>query len=1439
MAVGTKLTAVSEYLFRRLFRVMFRYDIFISYARRDGKGYALKLKEQLTRLDFSCFLDYDELPAGNSLNRTLKRAIKRSATIIVVGTEGALKSRYVDLEVGEFARTGRAIIPIDFEGTLAGAPWAVVKERDLVWVDESKDALAKNVPSPPIADAVDKLFKYTRRNVRVRGQVIATAALFLLGAAISVLVIRQQVAAANVQRGQAEVSKRQAQEEQKKAETATALAEANAKRAKDKEQEAIDKTEEARKQGEIAKTQTAEAQKQATIARAKAEEARQQQLVAEKQQKLASSRELAANSMSQLQIDPELSLVLAAKSAEVGRTFEAEDALRRSLLESHVRAVMEGQIGEVTGASFTPDGEFVVAAGNDNTARVLRLSDGQVVAELRGHTKPLSVASFSPDGKLVLTGSEDKIARVWDWRANRVVLELPHPEAVSGARFSPDGAAVITTSGDNAARVWDARTGRRLSPVLYGIVAKEYHGNNEVIIKPFSPDGRYVFFVTAEDEDKHSGDAEKEENRSEKRSQIIFTEGHQKVWDVSAGRVLAGLEELPHLLSAEINVEHKLMVTYHGHPKGNGPAALWDLSTGRSFAVLREPNAGGVNGVALSSDGRFVVTANSDNTARMWEVPRNRESGKAEADDKQGEGQVLDKPLWLLSGHRGPVRSAAFSPDGKFILTTSDDRTARVWDVKTGREVSVLRGHRKGVRSAAFSSDGSRMVTSGDDETARVWDAGMGQGFIELRSQGEVESALFSARGNRFFTGNKQSASVWDAGPGKNSPRTWPAHAAALSPDGKMIVTANQERPRIYDAATGRARVELLGSGGAALSAAFSPDGRFVATEESDEMVRVRDAEGTVVKELHVHAGANNSLVFSPGGGDLLLIGGALVWEWKTERPPVSLSKGGASGKAFSPDGRVVAGLIGSTAALWDARTGCHMKVVMRHKAGVLGAVFGPDGRSLLSVDPYAAKLWRLPADLKCEAAEEGLKESLALDHTKTGAFAKHNALLSPDGKFIVLYQSNADAQVWDASAGTMKFKLHVASARTLGAALNSDGKLVATAGDDGNTRVWDSATGKLLRTLAGRPEVPLSAVSFSPDDELIVTVSDPRFNVVTVWDAATGERLGENLRGHSASFSPDSKSLLTVSGGDVARVSDVSDGRTVAELQELTGTVTHLAFSDDGGRVMVATTDRQVGVWEAASGRKLARREYASDIKAVAFRPDGKLIATSAAAYSKTAAQVWDTEADKVSEFGQDGNADRVAFSPDGRLLVTTTYFRPEATKVWDISKNKEVNLAGYFAAFSPDGTRMVTVSDDMARVWDVGTWGSVAELRGHAERINSAAFSPDGKFIVTASKDSRALVWDTETGAVETGLFGDASYGLLSGAFSPDGASILLVGEDKTARLYACVMCGRWEELIRRARDRWALHPRQLTPDEQRKFTRQTPAGVAGVRPSGLTAP
>ena len=106
--------------------------------------------------------------------------------------------------------------------------------------------------------------------------------------------------------------------------------------------------------------------------------------------------------------------------------------------------------------------------------------------------------------------------------------------------------------------------------------------------------------------------------------------------------------------------------------------------------------------------------------------------------------------------------------------------------------------------------------------------------------------------------------------------------------------------------------------------------------------------------------------------------------------------------------------------------------------------------------------------------------------------------------------------------------------------------------------------------------------------------------------------------------------------------------------------------------------------------------------------------------------------------------------------------------------------------ASFSPDGSRVVTASnDDTARVWDVKTGSVLATLYGHTDAVDSAAFSPDGSRIVTASGDKTARVWDAETGAALTTLLGH-SGGVGSANFSPDGSRIVTASEDKTARVW-----------------------------------------------------
>jgi hypothetical protein len=208
-----------------------------------------------------------------------------------------------------------------------------------------------------------------------------------------------------------------------------------------------------------------------------------------------------------------------------------------------------------------------------------------------------------------------------------------------------------------------------------------------------------------------------------------------------------------------------------------------------------------------------------------------------------------------LAGHEYTVLSAAFSPDGARIITTSYDRTARIWNANTGEEIAVLRGHDHSVSSAAFSRDGSRVVTASIDQTARIWDAATAKEIAVLRGHTQaVNSANFSPDGTRVVTAaGDNTARIWDAATGAEiailaEKKAWGGYGfgtiatAVYSPDGALIVTAaHQGTARIWDAETAR-QVSLISVPDQLFySAAFSPDGSRIVTASSDKTARIFD----------------------------------------------------------------------------------------------------------------------------------------------------------------------------------------------------------------------------------------------------------------------------------------------------------------------------------------------------------------------------------------------------------------------------------------------------------------------------------------------------------------------------------------------------------------------------------------------------------------------
>jgi hypothetical protein len=186
-----------------------------------------------------------------------------------------------------------------------------------------------------------------------------------------------------------------------------------------------------------------------------------------------------------------------------------------------------------------------------------------------------------------------------------------------------------------------------------------------------------------------------------------------------------------------------------------------------------------VNGAAFSPDGKLLVTASTDKSARLWHV---------------GTGKPIGMPF---VGHTDRVTSAAFSSDGMRIVTTSADRTARIWDPVSGRQIATLTGHSDLVNSAAFGPDGSRIVTASRDGTVRLWDAATGKpiGALADHVLGNVRTAVFSPDGMHIATASTdKTARLWDVETREQIGAPLTGHidrvsSAAFSSDGKSCLS--------------------------------------------------------------------------------------------------------------------------------------------------------------------------------------------------------------------------------------------------------------------------------------------------------------------------------------------------------------------------------------------------------------------------------------------------------------------------------------------------------------------------------------------------------------------------------------------------------------------------------------------------------------------------
>jgi WD40 repeat protein len=610
----------------------------------------------------------------------------------------------------------------------------------------------------------------------------------------------------------------------------------------------------------------------------------------------------------------------------------------------------------------------------------------------------------------------------------------------------------------------------------------------------------------------------------------------------------------------------------------------------------------------------------------------------------------------LTLGHSAKaVRGIAYSPDGTRLATASEDGTLTIWDAGNGQKLRVL-PHDAPVTCLAFSRDGKRLASGtalrvGPNNLSapppqpatseiRIWDTATGDLLFHLAGPAaDINSLAFNPRGDRLAAGcNDQAVYVWDldrrrqayalkGGPG-SAYHTGMVQGVAFSADGARFASASQDHSvKIWEAETGKP-IRTLNHNSRVFSVAFSPDGTRLATA-----VEAVDAKTGQLGNSQIQ-----------------------VWDLRTGQPTLSLppQPGAASGVAFSPDGRRLAGAAGPTAQVWDTLTGRRILSLMGHAGTVTGVCFQPDGRRLATASADGtAKVWDAVAStaVVIQTGQGGGVSSLAI---------------SPDGQRLVTASPDKSVRVWQAADGQRLLTLPAHLDRVASVAYSPDGQGLATASGT-EVKVWDAANGDLTLTFK-RHTNAVNQVVFSPDGRYLASGGEDW--TIRLWDAANGREI-RVFEGHKDSvlglaFRADVQRLASCSRDRTVRVWDTATGKEVLVLKGLSNPVQSVAFDREGRRLAAAFADWTVMVWDANTGEPLVRplRGHMGPVTSVAFSPDGQRLATGS---EDQTVKLWDpTTGQEVLSFkGFTDGVTAVAFSTDGQHLVGAS--QDGSVRVWE----------------------------------------------------------------------------------------------------------------------------------------------------------------------------
>lgn len=628
---------------------------------------------------------------------------------------------------------------------------------------------------------------------------------------------------------------------------------------------------------------------------------------------------------------------------------QARNALGRVFVERSAQAIERGDYN--LAARYALAGWRATPANEDEFRALL----GRVLREagesraLLGHEGEVTNASFSPDGERAVTSSIDGTARVWDVATRRQLFRLAHDGRVSFAEFDGNGSRIVSLAADCAGeaacsryevRVWDATDGQ----LLVSFSPQEGYTPSA----SFSPDGaRILTFGAGVTEVWNAANGHRlfaVEGYSEAfNADVIVTSnrGAVCVWNAESGALSMELPGGDFALNGDT-----LVVVAREEDADPVGTCTHSIQGGVDRVVIRASRRGereeASTGIILSTSALVETERASfpDTPSGELELSPNGQRLLARSD---AEMRVYDMPsghmLAQIQGLSSVVKSASFSPDGDRIVTASEDGVARVFETDSGRLIAGLSIHTDILNSAEFSHDGQSILTASQDGTARLWRSDGGEVAVFRSERNEFEEARFSPDEQRIAIADEAGfVDIIDVRTGRRllhflagEPETRrdfiidsdPIRSVRFRPDGAQIATASSKGlVRLWDSATGNMLHQVSGAGH---TVEFSPDGaRIVTTAQGDDEVVVWNAAT-----------------------------GGVVSRFAMPNLPM------LSHAQYSPDGLTLAVLCSGGVCLYDANTGRALRTLPIGSDAVPGrAVFSRDGSRMAVVESGLVRIF-------------------------------------------------------------------------------------------------------------------------------------------------------------------------------------------------------------------------------------------------------------------------------------------------------------------------------------------------------------------------------------------------------------------------------------------------------------------------------------------------